>query len=39
VLEDDVVVRTAPILAWTIGKQRVALSAIFARKGWKASVL
>lgn len=39
VLQDDIVVRAAPILGWAIGKQRASVSAIFARKGWKASIL
>jgi len=39
VLVDEVVVEAAPILRWTIGKDRAFLSAYFRRKGWKAKII
>lgn len=33
------VVRAAPILAWTIGKEAQYLATYFARKGWKTEVV
>lgn len=37
-LEDSVVVRAAPILAWCIGMRRYLLSAYFKKKGWRATI-
>jgi hypothetical protein len=34
-----VVVRAAPILAWTIGKKADYLSRYFKRKGWKTTLV
>jgi hypothetical protein len=39
VLENEVVIRAAPILKWTIGKRRDWLSQYFKQKGWKATVI
>jgi hypothetical protein len=39
VFEGLIVVRAAPILAWTIGKKADYLSAYFQRKGWKATLV
>lgn len=39
VLVDGVVREAAPILRWSIGKHRTFLSAYFARKGWKTTIV
>lgn len=39
VLENDVIVRAAPILKWAIGKRRAWLSDYFRQKGWKAVIV
>lgn len=39
VLTDDIVIRAAPILRWTIGKRRDWLSAYFRQKGWRATIV
>ncbi len=39
IFEGRTVVRAAPILAWTIGKDAAYLSAYFKRKGWKATLV
>jgi len=39
ILTDDVVTKAAPILKWSVGWKRDALSAYFKRKGWKAVVV
>jgi hypothetical protein len=35
----QIVVRAAPILTWTLGKQAAFLATYFHRKGWKVKVL
>jgi hypothetical protein len=39
VVEGETVVEAAPILKWTIGKQRGWLRAYFAEKGWTALIV
>lgn len=39
ILEDDVVVRAAPILKWAVGWQRNDLRRYFERKQWKTKVI
>lgn len=39
IMEQDVCVQAAPILAWAIGKGTVELRQYFRRKGWRASVI
>lgn len=39
IVVNDRCVKTAPILAWTIGKSADFLRAYFAQKGWRASVV
>lgn len=39
VVEDERVVRAAPILRWSIGWHRDALRNYFRKKGWTASVI
>jgi hypothetical protein len=39
VLENDIVVRAAPILKWAKGKDRDWLRTYFQQKGWIASVV
>lgn len=36
ILRDGIVIDAAPILGWTMGKDRAYLSRYFASKGWKA---
>lgn len=39
ILENDRVTDAAPILKWTLGKNREWLRAYFISKGWKATVV
>lgn len=39
VFENDIVIKAAPILKWTIGKRRDYLRSYFKSKGWKAAVV
>jgi hypothetical protein len=39
VLENDEVTRAAPILKWTLGKDRAYLRTYFRTKGWRATVI
>jgi len=39
ILRDGKVIRAAPILKWTVGKQQKWLSQYFKSKGWKATII
>lgn len=39
ILENDVVVRAAPILNWAVGRRREWLRSYFASRGWDASII
>ena len=39
VIEDDVVIRAAPILRWSLGKSYQFLENYFQRKGFKVEVI